>query len=166
VLRYFRGEDPYPYWQRDKNYAYFQEFMPNNTYDTRVTVIGDRAFAFRRMTRPNDFRSSGSGILSYDIDKIDQRFIEIAFQISNKLGFQSMAYDFMYGPNGEARFCEISYDYLDTTVFNCPGYWDSKLDWHEGNFWPQLFHLSDALGIPDIKQPEIKCELPQGMHTV
>ena len=40
-----------PYWQIDKNYIYFQEFIPGNEFDTRVTVIGDRAFAFRRMNR-------------------------------------------------------------------------------------------------------------------
>lgn len=26
-------------------YVLFQEFLPGNSYDTRVTVIGDRAFA-------------------------------------------------------------------------------------------------------------------------
>ena len=33
-------------WQRKKNYAMFQRFLPGNEYDTRVTVIGNRAFAF------------------------------------------------------------------------------------------------------------------------
>jgi hypothetical protein len=49
------------FWAPQKNYALFQEFMPGNEHDTRVTVIGDRAFAYRRFNRPNDFRASGSG---------------------------------------------------------------------------------------------------------
>jgi hypothetical protein len=33
-------------------YLLLQEFVPGNEFDTRVTVIGDRAFAFRRLNRP------------------------------------------------------------------------------------------------------------------
>src|SRR6185503_17089802 len=42
-------------------YILLQEFLSNNKFDTRVTVIGNRAFAYRRFNRPNDFRASGSG---------------------------------------------------------------------------------------------------------
>ena len=40
-------------------------------------------------------------------------------------------------------------------VHACPGYWDSGLNWHEGHFWPQYFHLMDALNSPDLKQMEL-----------
>ena len=50
----------------ERGYVYFQEFIPNNNFDTRVTVIGDRAFAFTRNVRPGDFRASGSGDIVYD----------------------------------------------------------------------------------------------------
>ena len=33
-------------WQTEKNYVLFQKFLPNNSFDTRVTVIGNRAFAY------------------------------------------------------------------------------------------------------------------------
>ena len=154
-LRRLKGEDSNSYWQIEKNYVYFQEFMPGNEYDTRVTVIGDRAFAFRRMNRKNDFRSSGSGLISYDTDKINTLFLKIAFKISKDQNYQSMAYDFLYGKNREVQFCECSYDYVDTAIFRCPGYWDSNLEWHAGNYWPQFFHLVDALNDPTLKQPEI-----------
>src|ERR1041385_1478455 len=83
-----------PGLERHKNYVYFQKFLPGNNYDTRITVIGDRAFGFRRYTRDNDFRSSGSGRLDYDIRGIDEECLRVAFEISKKMGFQSMAYDF------------------------------------------------------------------------
>ena len=39
-----------------RGYVYFQDFIPDNQFDTRVTVIGNRAFAFIRKVRPGDFR--------------------------------------------------------------------------------------------------------------
>lgn len=143
-----------PNWVIQKNYVLFQEFLPGNSYDTRVTVIGDRAFAFRRMNRKDDFRSSGSGSIDYNTDSIDMSFVKEAMRISQEMEFQSMAYDCLYDPDGAVKFCETSYAFVDTAIHECPGYWDSNLEWHEGHFWPQYFQLMDALGLPDLKQPD------------
>ena len=51
IYRNFKGEDLYTVWDKHKNYILFQEFHPGNSYDTRITVIGKRAFAFRRFNR-------------------------------------------------------------------------------------------------------------------
>jgi len=40
-------------------------------------------------------------------------------------------------------------------LFNCPGYWDSGLTWHEGHFGLSTVSLVDVLGVRDLKQPEI-----------
>jgi glutathione synthase/RimK-type ligase-like ATP-grasp enzyme len=151
-----KGKPISDYWQVHKNYVFFQKFLENNAYDTRVTVIGGRAFAFRRLNRPNDFRSSGSGQVDHDAGKIDMKCVSKALDISRALNFQSMAYDSLYDDNGDVSFCEISYTYVASAVYRCPGYWDEKLRWHEGHYWPQYFQLVDALGIPDLRQPEIE----------
>jgi len=151
-----RGGQRSPFWQVHKDYVFFQKFLMNNDYDTRITVIGDRAFAFRRLNRVSDFRSSGSGRIDYDMDKIDLKFVSKALEISQALGFQSMAYDSLYDENRDISFCEISYTYVASAVYHCPGYWDKELRWHEGHYWPQYFQLVDILGLPDLKQPEIK----------
>lgn len=151
-----KGRPTSDFWQVHKNYVLFQKFLMNNDYDTRVTVIGSRAFAFRRLNRPNDFRSSGSGRIDYDVDEIDLKFIAKALKISRALNFQSMAYDSLYDDNGDVNFCEISYTYEASAVYRCPGYWDEELRWHEGHYWPQYFQLLDALGVSDLKQPEMK----------
>jgi len=67
-----------------------------------------------------------------------------------------MAYDFIFDSNGNPQICEISYNYLDKPVFDCSGYWDENIEWQEGHFWPQYFHLKDLLGIDDFQQPNIK----------
>ncbi len=154
VLRKLLGECRPLFWRTHKNYVLFQKFMNNNSFDTRVSVIGERAFAFRRFNRENDFRASGSGKIDYDVNKIDLRTIEVAFNISHKLGFQSMAYDFLMTADNDFQLCEISYTYVDTAVYDCPGYWNPDLNWHEGHFWPQYCQLAGALKIPDLKQPE------------
>lgn len=152
TYRLYKGRDINFQWQKEKNYVLFQKFLPGNDFDTRVTIIGKRGFAFRRFNRDNDFRSSGSGKINYEMDKIDKKFLQLAFEISNKMGFQSMAYDFLWN-DGSPAFCEISYTYQDEAVFNCPGYWDDSLNWHEGKNWPQYFHLVDLLNKRDLIQP-------------
>ena len=151
-----KGRPTSDFWQVHKDYVLFQKFLMNNDYDTRVTVIGGRAFAFRRLNRPKDFRSSGSGRIDYAVDKIDLKFVSKALEISRAMGFQSMAYDWLYDENGDVSFCEISYTYEAPAVYRCPGYWDENSNWHEGHYWPQFFQLVDALGISDLKQPEME----------
>ena len=156
ILRRIQGEYEPLFWQIDKNYVLFQKFLPNNLFDTRVSIIGERAFAFRRFNRKNDFRASGSGDINYDKDQVDKRAIQIAFKISEQLNFQSMSYDFLINEEKELEICEISYTYVDYAIYDCPGFWDRNLNWHEGHFWPQYFQLMDALRVPGLKQPEMK----------
>ena len=153
IWKKFQGKEN-ERWEMHKNYISFQKFLPNNEFDTRITVIGNRAFAFRRFNRKKDFRASGSGKINYEMDKIDIQFLKTAFEMSQKMKFQSMAYDFLYNEKGEGEFCEISYTYSDKAVWNCPGYWDNELNWHEGHYWPQYFHLMDGLNLQDLKQPK------------
>jgi glutathione synthase/RimK-type ligase-like ATP-grasp enzyme len=146
-LGLLRDKTEYPEWQIQKDSIIFQKYLANNSFDTRVTVIGNRAFAFRRFVRKNDFRASGSGNFDMDKDLIDSRCIEIAFKISKKLNFNTMAYDFLYDENRNPWINEISYGFIDWVVQQCPGYWDEKLDWHSGNFSPQQCQLEDFLEI-------------------
>ncbi len=155
LYRRGRGIDVSPFWRIHKNYILFQDFIPDNTFDTRVTIIGERGFIFRRHTRSGDFRASGSGKIDYDLEKVDLRCMEIAFSISREMKFQSMAYDFLFTPENEPVFCEISYTFQARAIFNCPGYYDSDLNWHPGHFWPEYLHLVDALRLPDLRQPEL-----------
>lgn len=142
-----KDKTDYPEWQIQKDSILFQTYLPNNTFDTRVTIIGKKAFAFRRFVRKNDFRASGSGNLDLNPEKIDIRCVEIAFKISQKLNFDTMAYDFIYDQDNTPNINEISYCFVDKYVHDCPGYWDDALNWHKGNFWPQQMQLEDFLEI-------------------
>ena len=144
-----------PYWRLDKDYVLFQRFLPGNTCDIRVNIIGERAFVFKRHVRPNDFRASGSGLIDYDIADVDPECIKTAFSISQTLGFQSMAYDFIFDDRGKPWIAEISYTFVDYPVYKCPGYFDAEMNWHQGHYWPQYCQLQDLLGNYDLKQPDV-----------
>lgn len=128
---------------RQRGYVLFQEFMAGNAFDTRVTVIGNRAFGAMRRNRPNDFRASGSGDCVFDPAQVDPRCVPIAFRVAEQLGTQSLACDFLLDAGREPRICEISYCSVASPVYDCPGYWDSELVWHAGHYWPQDLVLED-----------------------
>jgi glutathione synthase/RimK-type ligase-like ATP-grasp enzyme len=130
---------------RERGYLYLQEFMPGNAFDTRVTVIGDRAFAFTRNVRPDDFRASGSGSIDYDRARIKPQCLQIAFDVAQKIKSQSMAFDFVNDPQGHPVILEISYGYQAKAVYDCGGFWDRSLTWHEGAQWPQDAILTDLV---------------------
>lgn len=125
----------HPYKERfhkeEMGYAYFQDFMPNNPYDIRVLVIGNRAVAKKRMNRENDFRASGSGNLIFDTKEINIEFVKIAFETNSKLKMQSVAFDFLLSPNGTPVISEISYCCGIKTNKDYPGYWTDDMQWHE-----------------------------------
>lgn len=136
---------PNQFWMPEKDCVLFQEYIPGNAHDTRVTVVGNRAFAFRRWNRDGDFRASGSGKLDFDAKGIDTRMVEKAFEISKAGSFQSMAYDFLLSVESIPIVCEMSFGYQNTAVHSCPGHWDRSMKWHEGNMWPESAHVKDII---------------------
>lgn len=122
------GED----FPRERGYAYFQDFIPNNLSDIRIVIVADKAFALKRMCRENDFRASGSGNIIYDRNQIDERCVKIAFDVNEKLRGQSIAFDFVFDANNTPLIVEISYAYSAPAYDRCEGYWDKNMNWYGG----------------------------------
>jgi len=136
-----------------KRYILFQKFLPNNAFDSRVTVIGNRAFAYRRSNRVNDFRASGSGIIDWEPSKIDEQFIRLAFDTAIKMKMQSCAIDGLYDGN-KPVVGEVSYAYVHHLIHTCPGHWELQGDakygtlvWKDGQMWPGEAHIVDFLEV-------------------
>ena len=121
------------YHGKEIGYAYFQDFIPNNMFDVRVCVVGDKAFALKRYTRDNDFRASGSGNISYSKAEIDERCVEISFKVAKRLATQSIALDFVFDKDNAPLIVEISYGYAVAAYDACEGYWTDDMQWHEGS---------------------------------
>lgn len=123
------------YHGREMGYAYFQDFIPNNTFDIRVCVVGNKAFALKRYTRDGDFRASGSGNIVYDKQQIDERCVKTAFDVNRKLKTQSIAFDFVFDGSDKPLIVEISFGYALKAYDICEGYWTDDMVWHEGTYF-------------------------------
>jgi len=125
--------------------AYWQEFIPGNDADVRITVIGDRfAYGFWRNNRPNDFRASGSGLIDYQ-KIVPQELIKYCMSINQKLEFDSMCYDILFTKDSFV-ITEMSYNYVDKALFASPGYYfrkaDDELVFISGHIWPQSLWIN------------------------
>lgn len=131
---------------RQKGYVYFQDFIPQNNFDDRIVVIGDKAIAIRRYNRVGDFRASGSGLIEHNFDLFDSKTIKIAFDVAAQIGSDSLAFDFLYDETGNPLIVEISYAYsMGTAYDNCPGYWDKDLNWYQDEVNPQRYIIEDFI---------------------
>lgn len=127
-----------------------QEFAPGNDGDHRVSVIGDRAFYFQRSNRPNDFRASGSGLISYDIDGVNRELVEKALGVSRDYGFPTMVYDYLTQPR--AMLVEMNYTAVGAAIAECAGYFveGGAFVAHDHRL-PQWYQLTDFLQLPDLQ---------------
>lgn len=137
VARLFITTEFAKFHAREKGYAYFQNFVSGNKSDIRVIVIGNKAFAIKRLCRPHDFRASGSGSLVYDKSEIDERCVKMSFELAAKLSGSCVALDWIFGQANEPMVVEMSYGFAMHGYDSCPGYWTSDMQWHEGKFVPQ-----------------------------
>lgn len=144
IVRLFYSPEYARFHGVEKGYVYFQDFVPNNQYDIRVIVVGDKAFAIKRMVRENDFRASGSGKIVYDKEELDEESVRISFEISRKLVAQNIALDFVFDGH-QPLVVEIGYGYLMSGYDLCPGYWSSDLVWHEEIFNPQYWQIESLI---------------------
>lgn len=146
------------YEEFHKGYVLFQEFLPDNDFDIRITIIGNRAFAFRRHNRPNDFRASGSGRIDWNPAEIPNDALILAFKTAEVLDTQSLAVDVLR-KNGRPIIAEISYYYEGWAITACPGHWELNQDsqelvWFEGSTSPEDVIWEDFINNLNI-QPEL-----------
>lgn len=141
--RLFIPTETEKYFNREKGYIYFQDFIKDLEFDTRITVIGSKCFTMRRYCRKNDFRASGSGVKDYNPELFDKESIKLAFEITRRLKAQSLAFDFV--KDGENwKILEISYGFvMGRNQNDCPGYWDENLNWHPITIDPQHLILEE-----------------------
>ncbi|MBN2885126.1 MAG: hypothetical protein JXM75_00260 [Chromatiaceae bacterium] len=143
--------EPLPKSAVHRGYVYLQEYLAGNAFDTRVTIIGNRAYAFRRYNRANDFRASGSGLIDWTPESIDERFIRLAFFTARQLGSQSCAIDGLMRDR-QPVVGEVSYTYRSWGIQRCPGHWvlqgdieTGRLDWKPGSMWPEEAQAADFI---------------------
>ena len=131
-------------YPNELGYVYFQEFLKDNKNDLRIAIVGGRAWGFYRGVRPNDFRASGSGIIDYDTP-LPLDVVEESFRVTKRLKTQSLCFDYVKKNDGGYRIVEVCYGYVGSAIFNCNGYWDENLTFHEGHYYPEELILEDFI---------------------
>ncbi len=129
---------------KEIGYVYFQEFLPNNKNDLRIAVVGDRVWGFYRGVRKDDFRASGSGIIDYETP-LPLDVVKNSYEITKRLGTQSLCFDYVKAPDGSYQIVEICYGYVSEAIFKCKGYWDESMMFHEAHLMPDECVLIDFI---------------------
>ena len=145
ILRFFRPPAYARVTGREKGYVYFQDFIPDNLFDIRVFVVGDKAYANLRLVRKNDFRASGSGEELVDKELISDEVLKLSFEIAEKLQVQCLVFDYVL-LNDQPLVVEISYGTTVGGSDTFPGHFDKDLNWHEGTFDIAGLMVEEVLG--------------------
>lgn len=128
-LRTLKNSKEFP---NEKGYVFLQEFIPNDGYDLKIVVVGDKLSFFGRNIREGEFRASGGGDLFYDKSYITKNIIDSAFKTSDDLNFTCMGYDYVVNnKTKEGVIIEISYGFSNEALLNAGGYFDRDGNWHE-----------------------------------
>lgn len=99
-------------WQR--NYVYFQEFMPNNEGDYRLICYHDKMIhGFFRKNRAGEPFASGSG--NFDVFDLPKSILDFTAGVNSTLKNNIMSYDLIKGRNDEWVITEMSVIYGDLT---------------------------------------------------
>ncbi|HET7433506.1 MAG TPA: hypothetical protein VFN10_02205 [Thermoanaerobaculia bacterium] len=148
VLRRRAGHAPKPLPDQQRNALLLQEFVAGNDFDTRVNVIGDRAFAWRRENAPNDFRASGANRQKLEPSQIDRAPIRLALRAARTLNMRTAAVDMLLRKEGEPLISEISFFFEPFIVRRCQGHYvlaGEQLQWVDGAVEPETAILDDFL---------------------
>lgn len=117
---------------REKGYVYLQSFIPNEGYDLKVIVVGDKLTGIYRPTRSHDFRASGGGEVYFKKEVFTKNIIESAFATADALGFQCMGFDYVVDKNtGQGYIVEMCCGFSHTAGMLANGYWDRQGNWHD-----------------------------------
>ncbi len=146
------GRKVHVVYSRQKNYVYFQDYIPNDGYDIRVIVVGNMVFGFYRKVLKGDFRASG--MHQEEKRSLPEEAMRIARKVNNVIKSPQLVVDMMYGKDGFFYINELSpivqMSTLDQLRVNdIPGAYvfDNNDTYHfeAGNYWVQELALKEYL---------------------
>ena len=144
------GRETFWSYFRQKNYVYFQKFLPNEGYDLRVIAVGNRVFGYYRDVPQSEFRASGMGLVRKEALPADA--VQLAMELIKKLDLVIASVDMLRDNTGKLHIIEMSaFITVETPeqlhVNGLPGAYvfdSSGLHHFEpGKFWIQELALSE-----------------------
>lgn len=135
-----------------KNYVYFQKYIPNDGYDLRIIVISDMVFGYYRQALENDFRASGMGTV--EKRELPIKAMKIARNVNKVLKFPMLVVDLLKDDLNNYHIIEMSpICRIDTPeqlhVNGKPGAYlfsdNDHYNFVEGRYWVQELVLKNLL---------------------
>ncbi len=116
----------------EKGYCYFQEFTPNDGFDLKIVVVGDKLSFLNRKVRKGDFRASGGGEIAYDRALMTKQLIKSAFSVADALRMQQVGFDYVIDSRtGEGKIIEMCFGFDADAIWECGGWFDRNFEWHD-----------------------------------
>lgn len=121
---------------RNRSKFLIQQFVPGLQNDWKVLIYNEKYYVLKRMNRKDDFRASGSGLLSYPVD-FPEGLLDFAGKAFTHFNVPNISLDIAY--NGESFFIlEAQFLYFGTyTIENAPYYFS-----RDNNRWSQITEKS------------------------
>jgi glutathione synthase/RimK-type ligase-like ATP-grasp enzyme len=137
---------------RQKDYIYFQEYIPNDGYDIRVIVVGNWVFGYYRRVLEGDFRASG-------MNQVEKRALpteamKIALKVNKVIKSPMLVVDIVHGLDGRyfiVEFSPVCQMQLPEQlhVDGVPGVYifddDDTFHFEPGRYWVQELALKEVL---------------------
>lgn len=115
----------------ERGYCNFQEFVPNENFDIKVVVVGDKCSFLCRNTRKGDFRASGGGDIQYDHSMISKQIVDSAFAACDRIGMQCVGFDYVVDKrDGSGKIIEMCFGFDFEAILSSGGYFDRNYVWH------------------------------------
>jgi glutathione synthase/RimK-type ligase-like ATP-grasp enzyme len=100
------GRGTHLLYKRQKNYVYFQDFIPNDGYDIRAIVVGNWGFGYYRKVLRGDFRASGMN--QVERRGLPEEPIRIAWEANKVIKSPVLVVDMLHGNDDNYYVIEIS----------------------------------------------------------
>lgn len=93
-------------YHREKDYCYFQDFVPNDGYDIRCIVVDNMVQGYYRKVLEGDFRASGMNMV--EKRALPEEAIRIAWRANKVIKSPLLVVDMLHGLDGKYYVIEFS----------------------------------------------------------
>lgn len=137
---------------RQKNYVYFQDYIPNDGYDVRVILVGNWAFGYYRKVLQGDFRASGMHMV--EKRELPEGAILTAWKLNQFVKSPLLVVDMLRGQDDKFTIIEFSpICQMETPeqlhVRGIPGVYiigdDGSIHFEQGRYWVHELALREFL---------------------
>ena len=147
-----RGRATYTLYFRQKNYIYFQDFIPNDGFDIRVIIVSNWAFGYYRKVPEGDFRASGMNLV--EKRELPQEAVLIAWNANKIINSPLLVVDMVHGLDGQyhviefSPICQMQFP-EQLHVNGIPGVYiiedDGNIHFQQGKYWVHELALREFL---------------------